>query len=239
VQLPRAPMRLAVRREPFNDPDHIFELYDGFRAIARVAAGRAELISRRNNVYKSFALLCAELAAAFQREVVLDGEIVYLDTEGRPQFYELLRRRTPVCYVAFDLLRLDDRDLRGLPLIERKRQLEHIVPPGGRVLYASHIEGRGTDLFRLVCEQDLEGIVAKWKHGTYLDGTTKQTTWSKIRNPNYSQAEGRHELFERRAASVAGSSGSSAAPQFGQRSDVTGRPSISPLLVSSQPVIHP
>jgi len=105
------------------------------------------------------------------------------------------RGRTPLCYVAFDLLALDGRDLRSLPLIERKRQLERIVPAGGHMLYASHVEERGRDLFRLVCEQDLEGIVAKWKHGPYLDGATKHTTLVKIKNPNYSQAEGRHELF--------------------------------------------
>jgi ATP-dependent DNA ligase len=71
--------------------------YDVFRAIARVERGRAELMSRRNNVYKSFGPLCAEIAAGFAHDVLLDGEIVYLDAEGRPPFYELLRRRTPVC----------------------------------------------------------------------------------------------------------------------------------------------
>ena len=85
-------MRLAVRREPFDDPEYLYELkYDGFRAIARVDAGRAELISRRSNVYKSFAQLCGDVAASVGRKAVLDGEIVYLDAEGRPQFYELPR----------------------------------------------------------------------------------------------------------------------------------------------------
>jgi ATP-dependent DNA ligase len=56
-------MRLAVRREAFNHADWIFEIkYDGFRSLARVAAGQAELISRRRNVYKSFGPLCADLA---------------------------------------------------------------------------------------------------------------------------------------------------------------------------------
>ena len=58
------------------------------------------------------------------------------------------------------------------------------------------VESRGVELFREVCRRDLEGIVAKWKHGTYLSGD--QTSWIKIKNPEYSQAIGRWEQFERR-----------------------------------------
>jgi bifunctional non-homologous end joining protein LigD len=88
-------MRLAIRREPFSHPDWIWELkYDGFRALLRASGGRVDLISRRGNVYKSFAPLCADLARALAGlEALIDGEIACLDTEGRPQFYELLRRR--------------------------------------------------------------------------------------------------------------------------------------------------
>jgi bifunctional non-homologous end joining protein LigD len=99
-------------------------------------------------------------------------------------------RGEPVFY-AFDLLWLDGQDLRPLPLLERKRLLRSIIPdqPSG-LLYASHIERNGLEFFRLTCEQDLEGIVAKLKHGRYGKG------WFKIRNPKYSQREGRRELFE-------------------------------------------
>jgi bifunctional non-homologous end joining protein LigD len=128
---------------------------------------------------------------------VLDGEVVILDSEGRPQFYELLRRRgrgEPVFYV-FDLLWLNGHDLRLRPLIERKRLLRSIVPEQPSVfLYANHIERNGVEFFRLTCEQDLEGIVAKLRHGKYGE------EWFKIRNPNYSQREGRRELFEKKRA---------------------------------------
>ena len=59
------------------------------------------------------------------------------------------------------------------------------------LLFASHIERNGVEFFRSTCEQDLEGIVAKLKYGRYGEG------WFKIRNPKYSQREGRRELFER------------------------------------------
>src|SRR3954454_15635047 len=93
------------------------------------------------------------------RSTLLHGEIVYLDADGRPQFYDLLRRRDPVYYYAFDLLELDGDDLRSLPLIERKSKLRSIVHPScSRLLYAGHIEGRGSELYREVCRRDLEGI---------------------------------------------------------------------------------
>jgi hypothetical protein len=74
---------------------------------------------------------------------------------------------------------------RSRPLIERKRLLRSIVPAQPSVmLYAEHIEGYGVEFFRLACERDLEGIVAKAKHAAYSE------KWFKIRNPRYSQYEG-------------------------------------------------
>ncbi len=61
----------------------------------------------------------------------------------------------------------------------------------------SHIDERGVDLFCEVCRQDLEGIVAKKKDGLYA---SDPATWLKIKNPNYSQAVGRHERFEKMRA---------------------------------------
>ena len=119
-----------------------------------------------------------------------------LDQNGKPQFYDLLRRRGDPVFYAFDCLMLDGRDLRALPLIERKRILRRVVNKHPRILYARHFERKGCDLFRLICEQDLEGVVAKRRDAAYGE------QWFKIRNPNYSQYEGRRELFEKRARSV-------------------------------------
>ena len=187
--------RLAV---PFDDPNWVFELkYDGFRALAAVEAGACSLVSRKGNTYKSFGTLCQQVAAAIGHDAVLDGEIVHLDAAGRPQFYDLMRRRSPQHFIAFDLLWLGGEDLRQLPLLERKRRLRHLAPDAGPVLYADHVAESGVELFRVVCEQDLEGIVSKRRDGLY---TPEATTWVKIKNPRYSQAEGRRELFERRRA---------------------------------------
>jgi ATP-dependent DNA ligase len=108
------------------------------------------------------------------------------------KFYDLLRRRGEPIFYAFDCLMLDGRDLRALPLLKRKEILKRIVKSHPRILVARHVEQNGCDLFRLVCARDLEGIVAKRKNGGYGED------WFKIRNRNYSQYEGRRELFEKR-----------------------------------------
>ena len=65
-----------------------------------------------------------------------------------------------------------------------------------RVRLVEHVEARGVDFFRAACAHDLEGVVAKWKGGTYQSGP--RTSWLKIRKPEYSQWENRRELFEAR-----------------------------------------
>jgi ATP-dependent DNA ligase len=100
-----------------------------------------------------------------------------------------MRKRTSH-YYAFDLLWLYGRDLRELPLMERKQRLKRLIRPP--VLYADHIERRGVDLFEATCAGDLEGIVAKLAAGRY---EPTATTWVKIKNPAYSQAEGRADFF--------------------------------------------
>jgi hypothetical protein len=69
-----------------------------------------------------------------------------------------------------------------------------LVPANGeRLLYCDHVEGMGEGLFHLVCQRDLEGLVAKRKFDPYLP----TASWLKIRNRKYSQWLGREELFER------------------------------------------
>jgi ATP-dependent DNA ligase len=65
------------------------------------------------------------------------------------------------------------------------------------LLYVDAIAERGTDLFRLACRRDLEGIVAKWSRGAYQTDE-RRTSWLMIKNPNYTQMNGRRELFEAR-----------------------------------------
>jgi bifunctional non-homologous end joining protein LigD len=191
-------MPLFQRTEAFNHPDWIFEIkHDGFRSLAYIEGEHARLLSRRGNQYKSFAELSAWIRRHLKAEnAVLDGEIVCLDSHGRSQFNELIYRRGDPYFYAFDLLWLNGRDLRDLPLLKRKQMLREIIPAApSRLLYSDHLSEQGQQLLEFACQYDLEGIVAKWKHGSYLPNSTA-TTWIKIKNPNYSQWEGRHEQFK-------------------------------------------
>jgi bifunctional non-homologous end joining protein LigD len=192
------PMPLMRVREPFDSADWLFEVkYDGFRALAYLD-GSCRLVSRKQNIYKSFGALSKALAEAVPETVVLDGEIVCLGEDGRPLFYDLLWRRREPYFYAFDILYANGRDLRRWPLPERKSLLRSIVPrQPSRLLYAEHVPARGAQLFQAACRMDLEGIVGKYQRGLYIP---EATTWVKIKNPAYSQGEGRRELFEARAA---------------------------------------
>ena len=159
---------------------------------------RRRLWSRNGYLSKHWPQLSAEIARAVRAaDVVLDGGICCLEADGRSDFYRLMFHRRAPHFYAFDVLALNGRDLRGLPLRERKRRLVRILPAeGSRLLYLDHIEERGIDLFRAACERDLEGIVAKWALGTYQ--SEGGTSWFKIKNPEYTQIAGRRELFEAR-----------------------------------------
>ena len=199
-------MPLGRQREPFSRPDWLFEIkHDGFRALAYIENGSARLLSHNGNWFKSFPVLCDSLASDVRvRSAVLDGEIVCLDQQGCSQFNQLFYRRGDPRFYAFDLLFLDGRDFRSVALIERKERLRHIVPPQpSRLLFCDYIPADGHQLFAPACARDLEGIVAKWKYGRYVGGP--ETSWVKIKNPAYSQIQGRREQFDKmrqRAASA-------------------------------------
>ncbi|HZT07777.1 MAG TPA: hypothetical protein VFC51_12155 [Chloroflexota bacterium] len=119
-------MPLVRRAEPFDHPDWIFEVkYDRFRALAHVESGAVRLVSRNGNPYRQFGQLCHDLAAELRcgESAVLDGELACLDDDGRPRFDHLFQRQGTPVFVAFDLVALDGRDLRDIPLLERKRRL--------------------------------------------------------------------------------------------------------------------
>jgi len=105
----------------------------------------------------------------------------------------------PPCFLAFDLLICDGKDLRTERLLDRKQELRRLLAKTSSpfpLRYAAHVERSGTALFQRVCELDLEGIVAKQKFGPYIT-EREHSTWFKILNREYSQKNGREELFER------------------------------------------
>jgi bifunctional non-homologous end joining protein LigD len=122
----------------------------------------------------------------------LDGEAVALDDESRMDFRALLSGRGWLHYAAFDVLWLNSRDVRGQPLIKRKRRLEQLIPSNNATLSrVLAVEEHGRELYEAAQLLDLEGIVAKRKG----DPCTSDPVWYKVKNPAYTQAEGRGDLF--------------------------------------------
>jgi len=193
-------MRLSRRSEPFDSDLFIYELkIDGFRALAHVQNAQGELISRNGNTFRGFAELATWIAEHLRVEsAVLDGEICCLDESDRPTFRDLLFRKRQCIFIAFDLLYLDGKDLRPLPLIERKALLKKLIRrKRARMFYLDHVDSDGCLLFEQVLKLDLEGIVCKRKDSPYKVTEKPSRYWIKVKNSRYSQLAGREELFER------------------------------------------
>ncbi len=188
------PLRLTPRGDPFDHPDWLFEpKYDGFRGLLYVTRAGCLIRSRKGKHLTRFDELCHAVRDELPvREAILDGEVVALDEHGRQNFRDLLAGRGNLHFAAFDALWVNGRDLRRLPLARRKRALHKLVWATSTPLsQVFTIEERGRDLFAAAQRIDLEGIVAKRKEDPYGAGTV----WYKIRNPAYTQADGRWELF--------------------------------------------
>jgi bifunctional non-homologous end joining protein LigD len=163
--LPRVQPIAPIRRtEPFDDPAWLSDVkYDGFRALCYLEQGSCRLISRNGNPMHRFAGLGERIAASLDvDDAILDGEVIAADETGRPQFYDLLRHNRAPVYVAFDVVWLNGTDLRPLPLTERRRHLQNILPNRSAIISEPlSIRGSGHKLFELTCDHDLEGVVAK------------------------------------------------------------------------------
>ena len=191
--LPRSisPMLATLADAPFDDPGWLFEVkWDGYRAIASIDAQGAVTLTSRNglDLLKRFKEL-ASIGAAFRSlPAIVDGEICALDAQGRSSFQALQQvdvrargtgNRAPLTFVAFDLLYADGRDLRALPLEERKTKLEGLIVPDRGVLYSKHIIGRGKEFFALAQRESLEGIVGKRRDSPYR--MSRSRDWFKIK----------------------------------------------------------
>lgn len=114
------PLPLMRRPKPFSHSDWVYEIkHDGFRALAYLECGRVRLVSRNGSEFASFAELADDMAHELTRgEAIMDGELACLDESGYSQFNQLFFRQGTPRFCAFDLLWLDGRDLRDLPLID-------------------------------------------------------------------------------------------------------------------------
>jgi bifunctional non-homologous end joining protein LigD len=203
---------LPAHDPPLVDPTLVYEpKYDGIRAIALVEPdgdyAKAQFWSRLGNEKTAqFPELVAALGVWGRRlrgPVVLDGEIVALDPKGRPAGFQRLQNRIhvtvpgyrsskpilshtqqPTAFIAFDLLRYEDEDLRSLPLTERRERLERLfekfTPPNGALRVSEQVTGDGRALYQRAHAEGWEGLLVKYARSVYRDGR-RSPEWQKLK----------------------------------------------------------
>ena len=189
-------LMLATSEEKaFSREGWVFEIkYDGYRLLAERSAREPYLRSRAGH---DLTLTFPEIARAVRglpyEGLVLDGEVVVHDAEGKPSFQRLQKRgrilkkadalkasvELPAVYYAFDLLGVEGYDLRGLGLLERKRFLRELLPTVGPIRYSDHIDRQGEAMYAQVEAMGLEGIVGKEATAPYKGGRSR--SWIKVR----------------------------------------------------------
>jgi len=195
--LPRViePMLAVLGGEPFDSPRHIFEVkWDGVRIVAFLSGGRVRFQDRYGrdvtDRYPELAGLGRQVGGS---DTVLDGEIVVLDEQGRPDFSRLQLRlaadaattsrlsgEAPVTYQTFDVLYKDGRSIMAYPLWRRKNLLHQIVRPGEFIRTPDFVEREGIAFFEAAREHDLEGIIAKERESVYRAGQ-RSPAWLKVK----------------------------------------------------------
>lgn len=189
-------MKAVSGELPVDEARWAFEIkWDGVRVLAHLDHGRIKLRSSRgNDITMRYPELHGLAAVLGQHSVVLDGEVVAFDAEGRPSFGMLQSRmhlasarqvaeraaHVPIAYVLFDLVRLDGHDVGQLPYVERRHILTDLIDPAQGWQIPAHRIGDGAALLEAVKRQGLEGVMAKRPDSPYVPGK-RSPAWRKIK----------------------------------------------------------
>ena len=178
------PMLATKINEPFNNADWVFEIkWDGYRCIASNMDGKVQLKSRGNISFNDVYAPIYEAIKEWNVNVVVDGEIIVVNDEGKADFEALQKwqqtKEGQLIYYVFDLLWLDGINLMNEPLEKRKEILKKILPQKGVIKYSDSIEEFGVDFFEIAKTNELEGIVGKKKISIYQPGK-RTNDWLKI-----------------------------------------------------------
>ena len=160
--------------------------WDGYRILATVVDGKARLWSRNAVEWTAkIPELAAAIAALKVRDGQFDGEMVVLHA-GVSNFNALQSRLSaenaePAIYVLFDMPYLNGEDLRGAPLVERKKKLQSLLKRRKIPLlgYSAHQIGHGPEMFEQAQYNGLEGIVSKKVDSPYRGD--RNGDWVKVK----------------------------------------------------------
>jgi bifunctional non-homologous end joining protein LigD len=178
------PMEATLIDEPFSNEQYLFEIkWDGYRCIAYVVDGEVNLRSKSHLPFNKNYPSVVSALREWNINAVLDGEIVVLNNEGKPDFNALQNYgRTQsgnLFYHVFDILWLDGINLMQEPLEKRKQVLKRIVPENTIIRFSDSIDEQGEEFFGLAKKNGLEGIIAKKKNSYYFPDT-RSKEWLKL-----------------------------------------------------------
>ncbi|MDP4220328.1 MAG: RNA ligase family protein, partial [Bacteroidota bacterium] len=182
------PMLAKLAGEPFDDPEWLFEVkFDGYRALAGIdGKGKIDLYSRNFISFNTRYVSIVEELKRIRHRAILDGEIVIEDANGISRFQLLQNYQSTgkgtLKYYAFDLLHLDGKSTRSLPLSDRKELLQLLLKRSGckHILFSKHVAKAGKKFYALAQKKKLEGIIAKHASSLYQAG--KRTgEWKKVK----------------------------------------------------------
>ncbi|MEF2552975.1 non-homologous end-joining DNA ligase [Aurantimonas sp. A2-1-M11] len=186
------PCLALLAAEPPVSPDWAFEVkWDGYRLAVHLDRGQARVLTRNGHDWTArFPAIASAATELDAPSLILDGEAVVLDDQGRSDFSGLQKalggrggkRITgdEIVFYAFDLLYFDGHDITGMALVERRHLLEDLLQGDtGTIRLSEEVHAEGADLLRIACEHGLEGIIAKHRDKPYRSG--RRGDWLKIK----------------------------------------------------------
>jgi bifunctional non-homologous end joining protein LigD len=168
--------------------DWIYEVkFDGYRALAPRGGAETRLLSRnQKDLGKKFPEILDAIASLDVQDAIFDGEIVALDDQGRTSFqalqaFDMDTERPPIVFYAFDLLRLNGKDLRDLPIEDRKTKLAELFTESPAELrYSISFTKDIEELLEKARALGLEGLIGK-RSGSRYEAGKRSGTWVKIK----------------------------------------------------------
>jgi len=177
-------MLATLTDAPFDDRGWIFESkWDGSRMVSCIEGGKVTLYSRNGQVITAGYPRVAKALERVGLDAVIDGELAALDAQGVSRFQLLqnaFRAQATLRYYVFDLMFLGGKDMRGLPLLERKTRLRAILPRHKLLAFSAHRRTFGTKFYKEAEERGIEGIMGKRADSPYLSGA-RTKDWLKVK----------------------------------------------------------
>ena len=168
-------MMAKLHDAAFDSADWVFEIkWDGYRAVCELDGENTRLYSRNGLSFEAKYPDVYEALKKIKKKAIIDGEIVALDENGKPNF-QLLQQFNPstthLVYYVFDCLQINGKSIEQKTLLARKEALQKILPANNDIIrYCDHVKEKGIEFFEVTGKHGLEGMIAKKANSKYNEG---------------------------------------------------------------------